>query len=848
MADIAPTPGPIAPQYYIDSGSGKAFTMDNPGQADLQSLNTDIKSRAVRPATPEEVTGIQHRIQLKAENSGGVGAIKTGVEGFATGLSLGTAPAIEAKLGISTPEAIKARAEIWPILHGGTEALGIAGPLLAEHLLAPEVAIPQDVAMLGARGGAEVAGEAGLGSILRGGARVLGAPVRGVAALGRGVEALAGETLGEGAIGRIAAKSFGAALENTAFEAGHQISEASIDPNWSSDALMGHLGTAVLTGGVLGAGFGAAGVGASKLSRALTDAIPAWKDIAQSVESFGQKIIAKANGLEPEEVARMGRFGQKSGEIGGNLAKGLTGNFQKMDELGDTISKNLTPTTIKPTSGPIDFAMEDLPKSQAIKDNFGTIYKSPTEAAKRTDVPVGIVREQLSGKYLAPHGGYSFSSLADEAPKTIPPDPAKLAAQLDLGNAHKEWQTARDAAFADLGGTKGWSSNKINSLLSKPTEETADRLAALQDYAQKTNKLLDATSKYQEYVPGSISTQDAKALLKSHQAMLGESSELAKYNARAPEIKETPTFGSKVSKAITHGIIGHAITAGEAAIPHFGSAVAAYEFTKGALEHLHNPMAATASLAKLAGTGERVLGRVQSAAQNIVNASESTMATHTAAIAARVMSPNETKVSFDKRTKIIQKIDLGNMDHATNVIAGSQLHTHAPSTAAGVVAGSMRMGQYLQANLPHPMPNGALAKPRQVSLQEMTTFNRKWDAVNDPVGTLAKASTGQITQDELAAIGATHPGILDVYRQHVIRSIATKGQDNLTWRTRQNIAKVLGQPVDNSPDIAKAVAAMGPAPTQSDMPIAPVKQHKLESSAPNRFMTPAQQSAQRPIK
>lgn len=160
------------------------------------------------------------------------------VMGGLRGATLGMSDVVASKLGFA--EQVRGIKQASPSASMGGEVVGAVGSLLVPG---------------------------GQAKILQG-ARALGAPARATAKVGQMVERGLGKALKVGtqetALGRVAAKSVqmggAAAVEGGLYGAGQFVSEAAlgeIDPN--AEALLGHVGTGAVLGGVFGGGLGALG-------------------------------------------------------------------------------------------------------------------------------------------------------------------------------------------------------------------------------------------------------------------------------------------------------------------------------------------------------------------------------------------------------------------------------------------------------------------------------------------------------------------------------------------------------------------------------------------------------------
>lgn len=238
-----------------------------------------IPSANAAEAAPKAESGEQYDFsgidkpdedQALQDKYGGVGEqIKAGAEGLAEGFAGPLAPLAETTLGISTPEAIRGRAEAHPWTHGVTGVGGLVGSTLAG---------------------------VGLGSALT--------KIGGVAKVGAA-------TLGLGKVGSAVAVG---ALENAAFQAQDEISKLVLsDPNQSAESAVASMGLATLLGGGVG------GIASGVVS-------PLWTATMGSKTGGLLKAVAqKMGGIEnvtPEVDELLAKTGiDTPGEIRATLSK-----------------------------------------------------------------------------------------------------------------------------------------------------------------------------------------------------------------------------------------------------------------------------------------------------------------------------------------------------------------------------------------------------------------------------------------------------------------------------------------------------------------------------------------------
>lgn len=221
------------------------------------------------------------------EQYGGVGqGLAAAAEGAAGALTFGLAPKIETATGLTTPEAILARKEEHPILHGAGTVAGVAIPLA----LTGGASAPLE--------GAAVAGEGALA-----GARAvagLTAPAL-IARAGRAAAA-ATEGLGiPGIAGRVLPATASAALEGGLY-GGEDVVERHFigDPSLTAEKAMLEVGLSALIPGVLAGGGKLVGEALAPLGDKL---------IAKGAAAAQQKAVLEA---EKEEASLAGAMRERT--------------------------------------------------------------------------------------------------------------------------------------------------------------------------------------------------------------------------------------------------------------------------------------------------------------------------------------------------------------------------------------------------------------------------------------------------------------------------------------------------------------------------------------------------------
>lgn len=214
---------------YVETGSGQVFESAPESPADVEAIQGQLKSGEARPATEAESKAFLEQRAFREAHGGLRGTAEAAGLGLVRGLTLGLSDPVAAAMGQA--ETVRKIQEAHPTASAGGEIAGNILPLV----------------LTGGEGG-----------VVKGVLSGLGTPVRVVSKVGRAIEGL-GE--GAGLAGRMVAKVGAGAAEGALYEVGHQISEASLDPNWSAQAALGEIGLQAALGGGLAGAFGIVGEG-----------------------------------------------------------------------------------------------------------------------------------------------------------------------------------------------------------------------------------------------------------------------------------------------------------------------------------------------------------------------------------------------------------------------------------------------------------------------------------------------------------------------------------------------------------------------------------------------------------
>jgi hypothetical protein len=124
-----------------------------------------------------------------------------------------------------------------------------------------------------------------------------------------------------------------------------------------------------------------------------------------------------------------------------------------------------------------------------------------------------------------------------------------------------------------------------------------------------------------------------------------------------------------------------------------------------------------------------------------------------------------------------------------------------PVTGDAMAAGLVRAVTYLQANLPpldQPTLFAALRDEDDApSLTEMTSFLRRWEALEDPGGLLFRAADGTLEPEHVESVQAVFPELMTMLRSEGMDAVATS-RGLPSFQQRVTIGTLLGIPTDRA--------------------------------------------------
>lgn len=149
------------------------------------------------------------------------------------------------------------------------------------------------------------------------------------------------------------------------------------------------------------------------------------------------------------------------------------------------------------------------------------------------------------------------------------------------------------------------------------------------------------------------------------------------------------------------------------------------------------------------------------------------------------------------------------------------------SEHAGVLAATAATAtQYLQSIKPQPIQVAPLDPVFPPTKTEMAVYNRQVRVAQHPLSVLAEAKTGMIQDADVTTLRVVYPRLYESMQQSIMEELAAHGVagGTLTYRQKQGLSTLLGQPLDSTltPSAMQAImAAQGPQQAQQQAKAGP---------------------------
>ena len=753
---------------------------------------------------------------------------KTAAEGVAKGLTAGLSTLAETELGISTPEEIKARAEINPTIHGVAELGGMVAPAV----LTAGGSLAEQAGVQGAKAAAKGAAELSIPSLItRAGARVGELVIGEAASAGIARKALAG------------AASLG--TEAALWSAGSSISEAALDKDFTAEAALMNGGISALLGGVLGGAVGAGGGVVSKLLGSKgKSSVSEW--ITDELKDFeGTRALKAAGGIQ-SDIARMEKTYKPEGvrQLGREMMDARTElDGKSIIEAGDNYHSILD-------------------KSEKVRSVVGDKMGKFLDTADEE-----LTRVRASG---AKYPDYlSFNKIVEDSEDKIIGS-KKLQSVSNRDEAlqfHKmllDWEDnfAQKAGIGTINGTKGFLRDTEGRILDPVTRKIADIPITFSDLHDlrmetsdliwkntgdlKTAKVVDAYRDFRSILTDKLNNindmipvLDMTALgewrqLNRSYEVASKSFDLANRGIRREAGNNMFGLTSQIigsaagtTLGLTHGSMAGAIGggllgAGAELVKNRASSVlgpaarwARALIDSGVVKEGVKDALANKTSAILSA-GNKIPISTSNATHMVLSAAE----TRNLAIASKigsgvkdifvvgnnplipaVVSKEAQSINAESHAKIIDALQKAqNIDMQQNRIEQhiNDLVPHAPGIAATIAAkGTAAIGFLAGQPLQH-QSKGPLAPAYITSREEITKLNTIMETIKNPLSILEASKSGTLTRDQVMAVQTIYPSVFKKIQDSVLEEIVKHKLDEIPYRTRQSLSILMGQDLDGT--------------------------------------------------
>lgn len=674
--------------------------------------------------------------QAKVARYGTVGQTAlTALEGAASSASLGASDWLErAAGGDQLAEDARQRKEVNPIARGFGEAAGFVPGLVT--------------------GG----DEAEAGGYLAKGLDALGAPQRAVGAIGDVAEHAAGALtpeLGDSLLARIATKAVGTGARGTvegAIYGGDQyLADQALEqnPDLSGESLLAAVGHGALLGGVAGGALGAGGeIGKDVLGRIAPHISGAAESQAFRALGARKAFVTAADRIEGG-VEGVGRELLDSGLIGfgDNVDQVAEKVGSARQEAGRAVGKALESADAAGVEGPklanvfktLDEGplakLRDLPSmNQGAIHRIEALKNDLRAAAGRGTSEVNMVSEHVGSMAPANDNAKVRAMGANDnmVPEHVGNVPIKASPESDARLSFQDAQKFRARIDDEI----KWSTNPL-----APVNATTEALKGVRRALEgEIEAAGDRASK--DLGEDWLKNYKSAKLRYRRLAVADDAVQDAVERRGANRVISPSDYGVGAAIGVAAGgLAGLAGAAAHHVLRERGNAAAAVLLDR---------------IGAFRGVG-RAVGMVEKETARGIGRAVGDESRVTVSQKERAFGGD-----FNKRREAVVEA-VGNEDHAQAIQdAVGGIAQHAPNTAASFGRAALRATTYLASQLPKPTDTvTSTVSPKLAHYDppasEKAAWNRKFDAVHDPVGTMAHVERHTLTPDEVAAVSATHP-------------------------------------------------------------------------------------------
>jgi len=395
----------------------------------------------------------------------------------------------------------------------------------------------------------------------------------------------------------------------------------------------------------------------------------------------------------------------------------------------------------------------------------------------------------------------------------------------------------QDAFVANPEGISGYLKNLDNADKSLDHRAAREYLDFLDSYSDAATKTLDLSPKE----------------LAQFEELKKQASKLRGYTDEAAETVTASNQLKKLTADDGSGVLGMALGGGLAGLVASGEADPAWAAGGAIAGALARPGASIRRLAALEAMGRQLDGKISSGTRKIFKQARP-IGVKVAAPAVRAAARAEDRqqrIQAERRQMAIESMSAqpeALRSELASLYAG--ISGTAPTTAQLAADASQRAIGYLASQLP-PVPEryGVLDQPAErLSPSEAVAFNRKAAAVEEPTSLLEHVAAGELTTDEVDAVAAVYPELLEDIRAQALADVVAlqEGDKALPYETAGQLSTLLGAPVvaAHNPQMAAAAQAAFAAQAAAPPPKMTPRPRERVADYASEMKTPREQLGQ----
>ena len=443
--------------------------------------------------------------------------------------------------------------------------------------------------------------------------------------------------------------------------------------------------------------------------------------------------------------------------------------------------------------------------------------------------------------------------------------------QAAIDIAHSEFMVAMEGLSTR--GLSALNSNIIRTIKTKSGEQYAARPQAmkaffnqmsdirgqsirdaLDDYFKAGQQLADQMKASYVHAPSaSFNHEGLDAILRR----AGDLSQQAQEQAHISGLKKqltpagsgsTATLG--IGRGLGIGVGGQFIPGIKIAAGIYGLGDAGYN----ALKKLKNVPEVVAILSHLEGLGQKAGHHIDSMASAWARTADRAYTVGRTEIAVGLgrsfgKSTEDSTAEYERRIQAIQKMAQPDQMYAALDKQIDGLYEHAPKTSQSIQNTTVRAVQFLKSKIPQSPQAGPLAAKWTPSRNDISKFNRYYEAVYHPERIWKQLANGTASPEAIEAIQAVFPAYWQDGMSIVMLKVASMDPAKMTYQAKTMLSMALNKDMDGTRTAhmitSNQKALMGGAPQNAGSSPGPAT-HKLSSlTLSSRSLTASQASSQR---